>query len=72
MTLLKYFPVKSKSLPDANSPWLSTVKPQVTESAHRKVSALLASDSSMKDAGSRPSRGPYLTFTPEQKAQVAS
>ena len=71
MALLNYFSVKSKSLPDANGPLLSTMKPQAIESANRKVSALLASDSSTKDHSSSPSHGPYMKFSPEQKAQVA-
>ena len=71
MALLKYLPVQSKSLPDPNGPLSSTVKPQAIESANKKVSALLASDSCPKDDGSGPSRGPYMKFSPEQKAQVA-
>ena len=62
---------KSKSLPDPNGPLSSAVKPQAIESANRKVSALLATDSSTKDDGSGPSRGPYMKFSPEQKAQIA-
>ena len=46
------------------------MKPQAIESANRKVSALLSSDSNTKDDGSGPSRGPYMKFS-EQKAQVA-
>lgn len=46
-------------------------EPEVIESANRKVSALLASDSSAKDDGSGPCVArPYLKFTPEQKALV--
>ena len=71
MALLKYFSIQSKSLPDPNSPLSSTVKPQAIESANKKVSAFLASDSSAKDDSSGPSRGPYMKFSPEQKAQVA-
>ena len=43
MALLKYFSVKSKSLPDLNGLLSSTVKSQTIESANRKVSALLTS-----------------------------
>ena len=71
MALLKYFSVQSKSLPDPNGPLSSKVQPQAIESANKKVSALLAFDSSPKDDGSGPSRGPYMKFSPEQKAQVA-
>ena len=73
MALLKYF-AKSKFLPDPNSPWSSKLKPEKIESANRKVSALLSStgSSSTKDYESRQrSRGSYIKFTPEQKAQVA-
>ena len=71
MALLKYFSAKSKSLPDPNGPLSSAVKPPAIVSANRKASALLASDSSTKDNGSGPSRGLYMKFLPEQKAQVA-
>ena len=54
MALLKYFSVESKSLPDPNGPMSSTVKPQGIESVNKRVSAFLASDSSMKDDGSGP------------------
>ena len=37
----------------------------------RYVSALLASNTSVKDDGSGPSRCLYMKFSPEQKAQVA-
>ena len=73
MALLKYF-AKSKSLPDPNGPLSSKLKPETIDSANRKVSALLAStgSSSAKDDGSgQRSRGSYMKFTPEQKAQVA-
>ena len=60
-----------KSLPDPNSVLSSTVKPQAIESTNRKVSALLASNSSTKDNGSGPLRCLYMKFSPEQKAQVA-
>ena len=70
---MKYF-AKSKSLPDPNGPLSSKLKPETIDSANRKVSALLAStgSSSAKDDGSgQRSRGSYMKFTPEQKAQVA-
>ena len=73
MALLKYF-AKSKSLPDPNGPLSSKLKPETIDSANRKVSALLAStgSSSTKDDGSgQRSRGSYMKFTSEQKAQVA-
>ena len=70
MALLKYFSIQSKSLFDPNDLLSSTVKPQAIESANKKVSTLLASDSSTKDDGSGPSRGPYMKFSLEQKAQV--
>ena len=70
IALLKYFLVKSTSLPDPNGPLSSTVKSQTIKSANRKVSALFASEYSSKH-DSRPSRGLYLKFSPEQKAQVA-
>ena len=70
MSLLNYFSRKRKSLPDPNGPLSSTVKPQAIESANKKVSALLDSSSSKEDS-SRSSRGPYMRFSPEQKAQVA-
>ena len=73
MALLRYF-AKSKSLPDPNGPLSSKLKPETIDSANRKVSALLASTgtSSAKDDGSgQRSRGSYMKFTPEQKAQVA-
>ena len=73
MALLKYF-AKSKSLPDPNGPLSSKLKPETIDSANRKVSALLAStgSSSAKDDGSgQRSRGSYMKFIPEQKAQVA-
>ena len=73
MALLKYF-AKSKSLPDPNGPLSSKLKPETIDSANRKVSALLAStgSSSAKDDGSgQRSRGSYMKFTSEQKAQVA-
>ena len=73
MALLKYF-AKSKSLPDPNGPLSSKLKPETIDSANRKVSALLAStgSSSAKDDGSgQRSRGSYMKFTPELKAQVA-
>ena len=73
MALLKYF-AKSKSLPDPNGLLSSKLKPETIDSANRKVSALLASTgtSSAKDDGSgQRSRGSYMKFTPEQKAQVA-
>ena len=70
MSLLNYFSRKRKSLPDPNGPLSSTVKPQAIVSANKKVSALLDSSSSKEDSfGS--SRGPYMRFSPEQKAQVA-
>ena len=71
MALLKYFSVYTKSFPDPNGPLSRTVKPKAIESANRKVSALLAFDSSAKDDGSRPLCGPYMKFLPGQKAQVA-
>ena len=66
MALLKCF-TKSKSLPDPNGPLSSKLKPEMIDSANRKVSAPLAStgSSSTKDDGS------YMKFTSEQKAQVA-
>ena len=73
MALLKYF-AKSKSLPDPNGPLSSKLKPETIDSANRKVSTLRAStgSSSTKDDGSgQRSRGSYMKFTPEQKAQVA-
>ena len=69
MALLKYFLVQSKSLPDPNGPLSSIVKPHAIESVNKKVSALLASDSRAKDDGSGSLRGPYMKFSPEQKAQ---
>ena len=70
MVLLKYFLVKSKSLPDPNGPLSSTLEPQAKENANQMISALFASKCSSKHA-SGSSRGPYMKFTPEQKAQVA-
>ena len=57
MALLKYFSV-TNSLPDPNGPLLHTVKPQAIESANKKVSALLASDSSAKDDNVQDSSNP--------------
>ena len=56
MTLLKYFLVQSKSLPDPNGLLSSTVKPQAIEVPTESY-LLLASDSSIKDDGSGSSRG---------------
>ena len=47
------------SLRDPNDPLSRTVKLKATESANRKVLALLAPDSSMKDDGFGPSCGLY-------------
>ena len=72
MALLKYDSIYTKSLPDPNGPLLSTVKPKAIESANRKVSALLASDSSAKDDGSMPSRCLYMKFSPEGPGDITA
>ena len=44
------------------------MRPQAIDSDNKKVSAILAPNSSAKD---RPSRSPYMKLSPEQMAQVA-
>ena len=51
IALPKYFSVQSKSFPGPNGPLSNTVKLQAIESANKKVSTLLASESSTKDDG---------------------
>ena len=65
IALLKYC-AKSKSLSNPNCPLSSKLKPEMIESANRKVSALLAStgSSSVKEVGSgQRLRGSYMKFT---------
>ena len=61
MALLKYFGFSLFLI-------LSTARPQAIDSANKKVSAILAPDSSAKDW---PSRSPYMKLSSEQMAQVA-
>lgn len=69
------FSVCSKSLPDPSGPLSSEVRPVAIESANRKVldilSSLKVTTSSVTSDESKVSRGSYMKFTPQRKAQVA-
>ena len=59
---------QSRSLSDPKLRLSSTGRPQAIDSDNKKVSAILASDSSVKDL---PSCSPYMKFSPEQTAPIA-